>query len=78
MTGILTDVSAWTLVALTRQHARFAELYSLPSFDKCWKRTEQRYDWLEGRKGGVKPVLYALDWHAPSVIALPLGRDSCQ
>lgn len=66
------EVSAWTLVACTCQHARFAELYALPSYDKCWQRLQRRYDWLDQRSGGgVKPVLYALDWRAISLMTQP-------
>ena len=70
----MKEVSAWTLVACTCQHARFAELYALPSYDKCWQRLQRRYDWLDQRiGGGVKPVLYALDWRALSLVIQPFA-----
>jgi hypothetical protein len=31
-------LQAWELVRQTAQHARFREAYSLPSYDKCWRR----------------------------------------
>ena len=71
MTGTGKDVSAWALVACTCQHARFGELYALPSYGKCWQRLQRRYDWLEQRSGGVEPVLYALDWRALSLVVQP-------
>ena len=71
MTGTAKDVSAWTLVVCTCQHARFEERYALPSYGKCWQRLQRRYDWLEQRSRGVKPVLYALDWHALSLVVQP-------
>ena len=71
-------MSAWTLVACTCQHPRFAELYALPSYGKCWQRLQRRYDWLERTHGEVEPVLYALDWRAPSVLVRPYFPGTAQ
>ncbi|KAK9846643.1 hypothetical protein WJX81_008267 [Elliptochloris bilobata] len=57
-----TGRNAWDLVVLTERHPRFADCYTLPSYEKCWRRLQRRYDCVDRKGGGsVAPVLYALD-----------------
>ncbi|CAL8460769.1 g300 [Coccomyxa elongata] len=47
---------AQDLVSKTAEHPRFKDLYSLPSYDKCWHRIPRRQG-----QSGCTPVIYGLD-----------------